>query len=72
MVSAKTVVLIVSIVMPADVPDVSHVEQMKSLDACWVAAREYVEHGLAESTRERGAIGLKAGCAYQESNSEEN
>jgi len=72
MVTAKTIVLVLSVIMPQDVPDIDHMMKVKSFDDCWAAAREFVERDLSDALRERGAIGLKATCAYREMPSEEN
>lgn len=65
-ITAKAVVLIMSVVMPQDVPDINHVARMKSFDACWEAAKDFAEHDLSDALREKGALGLKATCGYQE------
>lgn len=72
MVSAKAIVLIVSIVMPADQPDINHVRREPSFDACWAAARAFTERDLSDGLRASGAVGLKATCGYQEMPSETN
>ena len=72
MVSAKAIVLIVSIVMPGDAPDINHMAKMKSFDDCWSDAREFVERDLTEDMRQHGALGLKATCGYYEMPSEQN
>lgn len=64
--SVKIVALIVSIIMPQAQPDVDHVTIMKDLTSCWVAAKEFTDHDLSDAMRERGAIGLKATCAFRE------
>lgn len=61
----KVFILIVSILMPGREPDINHMQQMESADACWDAAKEYMSHDLTKEMRQRGAIGLRAGCAYQ-------
>lgn len=66
MVTAKAVVLVVSIIMPGDVPDVNHVTRMHSFDECWASAREFTERDLTDAMRGGGAVGLKATCGYQE------
>jgi hypothetical protein len=54
----KIIVLIASILMPRDVPDVDHVQKMASFEECWAAAQDFMSHELTESMREKGAIGL--------------
>jgi hypothetical protein len=39
MVTAKTIVLVLSVIMPQDVPDIDHMMRVKSFDDCWAAAR---------------------------------
>lgn len=66
MVSAKIIVLMVSIVMPGDQPDVNHIERMKDFASCWDAAKSFTERDLTEDMRNKGALGFKASCAYLE------
>lgn len=64
--SAKMVVLILTIMMPQDVPDIRHVMHMESLSSCFEGAKDFLSHDLSEELRDKGAIGLSANCAYQE------
>jgi hypothetical protein len=68
----KIIVLIVSIMMPRDVPDVRHVQQMESFETCWEGAKDFLAHDLSDEMRTRGAIGMSAACAYQELPSQKN
>ena len=68
----KIIVLMVAIMMPGRTPDISHQEKMETIDACWDAAREYTSHELSDEMRKRGAIGLSAGCAAIEDESQSN
>lgn len=70
LVSTKTIVLILSIIMPRDEPDINHIQKVSSFEECWAAAKEFTERDLTEDMREHGALGLKATCAYQELKSE--
>jgi hypothetical protein len=72
MITSKTIVLILSIVMPQDVPDVTHIMRMQSFDKCWSAAKEFTERDLSDAVRDSGAVGLKATCGYQEMPSSEH
>lgn len=72
MTSAKVVLLIVSIIMPQEQPDVNHVAKMKSFDDCWAAAKEFTERDLTEDLRQKGALGFKATCGYMEKPSDTN
>jgi len=66
MVSAKIIALVVSIVMPGDQPDVTHMERQPSFDECWAAAKAFTERDLSDTLRKQGALGLKATCGYYE------
>lgn len=68
----KVIVLVVSIVMPANMPDIQHVQRMESFDACWTGAKAYMEHDLSDEMRARGAVGLSAACGFQELPSQRN
>ena len=70
--SAKMVVLILSILMPRDVPDIRHVMEMHDLDSCWEGAKDFMSHDMSEELRVKGALGLSASCAYQEMPSDKN
>lgn len=72
MVTAKGIALILSVVMPGEVPDINHVMKMDSFEHCWDAAKDFVEHDLTEELRSHGAIGLKATCGYMELPSDKN
>lgn len=62
----KAIVLVVSVIMPADKPDINHVERMKDFPACWGAAKEFTERDLSDSLKSQGALGLKATCGFYE------
>lgn len=66
MTSAKIIVLIVSIVMPGQQPDMNKIYPLKSFDECWMAAKDFTERDLTDDMRSHGAIGLKAACGYLE------
>lgn len=72
MVTSKTIFLVMSIMMPRDVPDIDHAMRMDSFDSCWSAAKEFVEKDMSEELRSHGALGLKATCGYQEMPSDTN
>lgn len=61
----KIVVLIASILMPQDIPDIDHIQKMDSLEDCWAASKDFMSHELTEDMRAKGALGLRAGCAFQ-------
>lgn len=66
MITSKSILLVLSIMMPREAPDVDHVVKVGSFDECWAAAREFTERDLTDVLRDQGAIGLKATCAYRE------
>lgn len=72
MVTSKMIVLVVSIIMPQDIPDIDHVYHVTSFEECWKNAKEFTERDLSDELREHGAVGLKATCAYKEMPSERN
>lgn len=69
--SIKAIALIVSVIMPADQPDINHVERAKDFPSCWAAAKEFAERDLSDALRARGALGLKATCGFMERPGEE-
>lgn len=69
--SAKMVVLILTIMMPQDVPDIQHSMHMESISSCMEGAKDFLSHDLSEELRAKGAIGLSANCAYKEMPSEQ-
>lgn len=70
--SAKMIVLILTVLMPRDVPDIRHVMKMDSMESCWDGAKDFLAHDMTEELREKGALGLGAMCAYQEMPSSSN
>jgi hypothetical protein len=52
-------VLVITIVMPRDVPDVRHTIEEKSIDECWADAKEFVSHGTPKIEH---ALGVMAAC----------
>jgi hypothetical protein len=68
----KIIVLIVSIMMPGQQPDINHAQQMRDAASCWDAAKEFTERDMTDEIRSHGAIGYKAACMYIEKPSEAN
>lgn len=68
----KVIVLIMSIVMPPNVPDVTHIQKMDNFESCWDGAKDYMTHELSEEMRSHGAIGLSAACSFLERPSQRN
>jgi hypothetical protein len=58
------VFLILTIVMPADVPDKRMQVKQPDIETCWSEAKRFVEHGAPKSVK--GAQGVMAGCAVKE------
>ena len=64
--SAKMIVLVLSILMPGETPDIRHMMKMQSMEACWDGAKDYMAHDMTDELRTHGAIGMSVTCAYQE------
>ena len=56
------ILLIITLVMPGQTPDLKHVIHEKDLAECWVDAKEFVEAGLTDAERATGAVAVMAGC----------
>ncbi len=50
--------------------DIQHVVHMKTMEACFDGAKDFLSHDMSDALREKGAIGLSAACAYKEMPSE--
>jgi len=72
MITSKILILIVSIVMPQEQPDINKTYPVKTCDYCWKAAKSFTERDLTDDMRAKGAIGLRAACMYVEKPSEED
>lgn len=64
MVGAKLIILTLTIVMPPRVADVDKLQQMDSFEACWTAAKTWVEKDLSDEAKQIGAIGYRASCGF--------
>jgi hypothetical protein len=60
----KTIVLILSIVMPAHQPDIDRARKVASAEECWTEARKWSERDLSDEMKQMGALGFKATCAF--------
>lgn len=59
----KTIVLVLSVIMPADRPDITRTAPMPDIESCWAAARDFVARNeLTEEMRAHGALGFGASC----------
>ncbi len=56
------VFLILAYAMPGRIPDISIKVDEPSLEVCWLEAKEFVDRGVPKLLKEKGAIGLYAGC----------
>jgi hypothetical protein len=54
--------LMLTIVMPANVPDVRQQFPADSLDECWAEAKSAVQHGVPKKLAADGALAVMAGC----------
>ena len=59
------ILLVITLVMPGQTPDVKHVIHEKNLTECWADAHEFVEAGLTDAERAAGGIAVMAGCLSQ-------
>ena len=62
----KVIVLMMSIVMPQNVPDIENAVRVDSAEECWTAAKKFAERELTDNMKAHGAIGLSAGCIFVE------
>ena len=62
----REIMLIVTIIMPGDRPDIRHHETRSTMDACWADAKAYMDRPMSAEVRHLGALGLGASCAFVE------
>ncbi len=60
--NTAVVLLIIAYAMPGRVPDITMKVDEPSLEICWLEAKEFVDRGVPDSLKEKGAVGLYAGC----------
>lgn len=60
--NTAAVVLFIAYAMPGQMPDVALRLPEPSLQICWQEAKDFVDHGVPEIAKSRGAIGAYAGC----------
>ena len=68
----KEVLLIVSILMPGQKPDIQHQVTGLTMEECFEQAKDFIGHELTDAMREHGAIGYSATCMWREKPSMEN
>ncbi len=56
------ILLIIAYAMPGRVPDIQMKIDEPSLEVCWQEAKEFVERGVPDLLKDKGAVGLYAGC----------
>ncbi len=56
------VFLILAYAMPGRTPDITMKIDEPSLEVCWREAKEFVERGVPDFIKDKGAVGLYAGC----------
>lgn len=54
--------MVLTVVMPAHMPDVMQKFASDTLDECWAEAKEAVQHGVPKRLAQQGAIAVMAGC----------
>ena len=67
----KEVLLIVSILMPGQKPDIKHQVTGLTMEECFEQAKDFIGHELTDAMREHGAIGYGATCMGREQPSTE-
>lgn len=55
-------ILVITYVMPRDVPDVRHQEERASLEECWGDAKDFVAHGVPKALGDAGALAVMGAC----------
>ena len=60
--NAAAVILVIAYAMPGRTPDVSKLIEEPSLEVCWQDAKAFIDRGIPEVIRDKGAIALYAGC----------
>ena len=61
-----TIMLILTIAMPGQRPDIMTRLPMQTLEQCWSEAKAFVDAGTPEIAIQHGAIGVMAACAVKE------
>jgi hypothetical protein len=56
------IILILTIVMPGNLPDVNKALSMPTVEECFVQAREWDVRGLTSGIAVKGAVAVRASC----------
>jgi hypothetical protein len=56
------IVLFMTIVMPANLPDVTHKLSMPTIEECFVQALEWDTYGLKSGMAPKGAVAIRSSC----------
>ena len=62
----KEVLLVVTIIMPGNAPDVRYPITVMTMAECWDQAKEFAGRELTEEMRDHGVIGYGASCMWRE------
>ena len=60
--NAATVILFIAYAMPGHVPDMAMQIPEPSLKICWQEAQDFVDRGVPDIVKAKGATGAYAGC----------
>lgn len=52
-----------TVVMPGRQPDIEGHFKWPSATECWKEAQAFLDQGVTEAMKERGAVAVKAGCS---------
>jgi hypothetical protein len=56
------IILFMTIVMPANLPDVTHKLSMPTIEECFVQALEWDMYGLKSGMPGKGAVAVRSSC----------
>lgn len=56
------IILILTIVMPGNLPDVNKKLVMPTIDECVANVREWDERGLTQGMKDKGGVAVRASC----------
>ena len=57
-----------TIIMPGQKPDIEGHFKQPSAAECWKEAQAFLDQGVTDAMKERGAVAVKAGCSTDEHN----
>jgi hypothetical protein len=66
----KEIALIITLIMPADKPDIQRMKPVTSIEECLVSAKKFLDMPIDEAMKKEGIIGLGATCAWREKQSD--